>query len=95
MRARLPDAAPVSTTMAHGANWKMSVGPYRVYDAPDSDQLDGPTHQPGAVPGSSHEPLRTPFGVVGVPGAGHERDVVDLDLTKNRHAAGIAPVVAK
>lgn len=54
------------------------------------DPADGPTHQPGVRPGREHEPLRTQFGDVGTPGEGRERNVTDLDLTKNKHPGGSA-----
>ena len=62
-----------------------SAGPYRVFDAPSFDHANGPTHQPGVMPGHDYEPLRTPFGETGAPGAGVERNVRDLDLAANRH----------
>lgn len=49
------------------------------------DREDGPTHQPGVRPDNEHRPLRTQFGTVGTPGEGKERNVTDLDLTRNRH----------
>lgn len=76
------DGGPVESTTV----WT-TVGPYHVLDATCGDQPDGPTHQPGVRPGRDHEPLRTPFGAVGLPGAGIERNVTDLDLTNNRHPA--------
>lgn len=76
---------PVSTTMPAARLWTKQTRRYRVYDAPDADLPDGPTHQPGVRAGRDHEPLRTPFGDVGLPGAGVERNVIDLDLSRNRH----------
>ena len=61
------------------------AGPYRVFDGPSFDHANGPTHQPGVMPGHDYEPLRTPFGETGAPGAGVERNVRDLDLAANRH----------
>jgi len=52
------------------------------------DQPDGPTHQSGVRDPRSLEPLRTPFGSTGTPGAPEERNVFDTDLTKNRHPDG-------
>jgi hypothetical protein len=61
------------------------AGPYRVFDGPSYDHANGPTDQPGVMPGYDYEPLRTPFGETGAPGAGLERNVRDLDLAANRH----------
>ena len=79
-------AAPVATPLPPAATLAGTVGSYQVFAAADSDQLDGPTHQSGVFPGRLHEALRTPFGEVGVAGAGLERNVTDLDLRKNHHA---------
>lgn len=78
-------STPAATTMRPSVAGGRGVGPYRLYDGPGYDLPDGPTHQPGAMPGRHHEPLRTPFGDVGVPGDGRERNVTDLDLHRNRH----------
>lgn len=67
------------------ATYPSSAGPYRVFVGPSFDHANGPTHQPGVMPGHDYEPLRTPFGETGVPGAGVERNVRDLDLAANRH----------
>jgi hypothetical protein len=64
------------------------VGQYHVFDAPNADLPGGPTHQPGVMPGHGYEPLRTPFGQVGTPGAGLERNVTNLDLAANQHPDG-------
>ncbi len=56
--------------------------------SPHFDQPDGPTHQPGVKDPRSLEPLRTQFGVTGTPGEGQERNVTDLDLTRNKHPDG-------
>lgn len=64
------------------------VSCFDVFDGPSYDPIDGPTHQPGVRPGRYHEPLRTPFGEVGVPGALLEHEVTDLDLVRNRHRPG-------
>ncbi|HLZ72138.1 MAG TPA: hypothetical protein VKV26_19705 [Dehalococcoidia bacterium] len=61
------------------------AGPYRVFDGPSYDHANGPTHQAGVMPGHDYEPLRTPFGQTGTPGAGLERNLRDLDLAANRH----------
>jgi hypothetical protein len=55
----------------------------------------GPPTKWGVRPGPGYEPLRTPFGNAGVPGAGVERNVRDLDLTKNRHPATSRPVAQR
>jgi|GEM_PF-1805779 len=52
------------------------------------DPPDGPTRQPGAIPGREHLPHRTPYLRVGVPGAGREINITDTDLVKNRHPDG-------
>lgn len=64
-------------------------GRYRVFDAPSGDVAGGPTHQPGVMPGHGYEALRTPFGETGTPGAGRERNVIDLDLAANHHPDGL------
>lgn len=62
---------------------------YRVLSsAPRFDLADGPTHQPGVKDPQSLEPLRTQFGKTGTPGEGQERNVTDLDLTRNKHSDG-------
>ncbi|HZQ37756.1 MAG TPA: hypothetical protein VFD32_17625 [Dehalococcoidia bacterium] len=68
------------------ATYPSGAGPYRVFDGPSYDRSNGPTHQPGVMPGHDYEPLRTPFGETGAPGAGVERNVRDLDLAANRHS---------
>ncbi len=67
------------------ATYPSGAGPYRVFDGPSFDHANGPTHQPGVMPGHDYEPLRTPFGETGAPGAGVERNVRDLALAANRH----------
>lgn len=67
------------------ATYPSGAGPYRVFDGPSFDHANGPTHQPGVMPGHGYAPLRTPFGETGTPGAGVERNVRDLDLAANRH----------
>jgi hypothetical protein len=52
------------------------------------DPPDGPTRQPGAIPGREHLPHRTPYLRVGVPGAGREINITNTDLLKNRHPDG-------
>lgn len=62
---------------------------YRVLSsATRFDLADGPTHQPGVKDPESLEPLRTQFGATGTPGEGQERNVTDLDLTRNKHPDG-------
>jgi hypothetical protein len=41
------------------------------------------------MPGHDYEPLRTPFGETGIPGAGVERTLRDLDLAANRHPTAV------
>ncbi|HLZ71680.1 MAG TPA: hypothetical protein VKV26_17395 [Dehalococcoidia bacterium] len=52
------------------------------------DRVGGPTHQPGVKDPRSLEPLRTQFGKMGTPGEGQERNVSDLDLTRNKRPDG-------
>ena len=66
------------------------AGPYRVYGGPSADQANGPTHQPGVMPGQGYEALRTPFGQSDLPGAGVERTRTTLDLATNRQPARLA-----
>jgi hypothetical protein len=87
VRQRASESGPVYTTMPPTLAPHGVIGPYHVYDTPSRDMQDGPTHQPGVFPGGEYAPLRTPFGDSGVPGAGRERNVTDLDLTKNQHPA--------
>ncbi len=54
------------------------------------DTRSGPTSQPGVRDRQSFEPLRTPFGAMGTPGDGKERNVTDLNLAENRHPEGSA-----
>jgi len=62
---------------------------YRVLSSsPRFDAADGPTHQPGVKDPHSLEPLRTQFGETGTPGEGQERNVTDLDLTRNKRPDG-------
>ncbi len=49
------------------------------------DLQNGPTAQPGVRGQHGYEALRTPFGEMGTPGEGKERNVSDLDLSSNRH----------
>ncbi len=56
--------------------------------SPQFDHADGPTHQPGVKDPRSLEPLRAQFGVTGTPGDGQERNVTDLDLTRNKRPDG-------
>jgi hypothetical protein len=81
-------SAWVSTTMTPASARAKAVRTLYGQDAPSFDPIDGPTHQPGIAPGRHYQPLRTPFGEVGVAGAGLERNVTDLDLVKNRHRPG-------
>jgi hypothetical protein len=69
--------------------YPVGAGPYRVFDGPSYDHANGPTHQPGVMPGHDYEPLRTPFGETGIPGAGVERTLRDLDLAANRHPTAV------
>jgi hypothetical protein len=86
MAARDGVSPAAATTMRPTVAGLRGIGPYQLYDGPGYDLPDGPTHQPGVMPGRYHEPLRTPFSEVGVPGAGRERNVTDLDLHRNRRA---------
>ncbi len=54
------------------------------------DLRDGPTAQAGVRDQRTYEPLRTPFGEMGTPGEGKERNVRDLDLSRNHHPEGSA-----
>lgn len=83
--APLTNAAPVPR-----GSPVLGVGKYNVFDAPSGDVPGGPTHQPGVMPGHGYEALRTPFGQTGVPGAGRERNLTDLDLAANQHPDGYA-----
>lgn len=54
------------------------------------DEVDGPTHQPGVMPGREHLPNRTPISETGVPGDGKERALTDTNLYTNQHPDGDA-----
>ncbi|HLZ69680.1 MAG TPA: hypothetical protein VKV26_07180 [Dehalococcoidia bacterium] len=88
MTPRAASPTPAVTTMRPSVAGGRGAGPYRLFDEPGYELPDGPTHQPGVMPGRHHEPLRTPFGDAGVPGTGRERNVTDLDLHRNRHRTG-------
>ncbi|MHB8575625.1 MAG: hypothetical protein ACYDCQ_09865 [Dehalococcoidia bacterium] len=55
-----------------------------------SDIPGAPTQQAGVRDQQEYTPNRTQFSYSGVPGDNKERNVTDLDLTKNRHPEGNA-----
>lgn len=86
--SRTSESQAVCTTMPAAARGAAAERLFRVLETPSFDPIDGPTHQPGVMPGPHYEALRTPFGEVGIPGALLEHNVTDLDLVKNRHKPG-------
>jgi len=88
--ADLQRMTPLAGAEAGAATHRLPLGiaRYHIFDAPSGDLSTGPTRQPGVMPDHGYEPLRTPFGATGVPGAGRLRNVVNLDLSRNHHADG-------